>query len=219
MLNRTCHIYLATQPMFASVRMLRMLVLACVVAFIMGCSAALVPYTSDPKQKIEYAYWLFGEKYRAIPAEKLLHESMIIYQKNGDTKGLAEANKAYAIFLRSYAVEKYRDRFLEKGFLKKDVTFENRFTKSIEYLKKAEDYYMRVGEYDALTNVYLHMGFTYMASNNQINGCSLFRKSIEANKVFIKNHPNAKVVSDGYGSYDDYMDNIMKKAECKTISK
>ena len=188
---------------------------SCVLLSLIGCAAALVPYTNDPKQKIADAYWLFDEKYRALPAEKLLHEAIDIYKNNNDEAGLADSYRAYAIFLRSRAVEKYSERYKERGFIEKSITYKNRYLKSIEFLNKSKEYYLTKQKYDELTNTYLHIGFTYAASNNLSEACNAFNKSIDANKAFVEKNPKAKIQLDGYKSYKDYIGNLMRAAKCK----
>ena len=100
-----------------------------------GCAAALVPQTGDPKEKIAWAYWLFDDSLRPLPAENLLHESIEIYKSANDQAGLAEAYKAYGVFLRSYSIEKWRKIYIERGFIDQSVTFENRYKKSISYTR------------------------------------------------------------------------------------
>ena len=101
---------------------MRQIIIILTLISLVGCAAALVPSTSDPRQKIADAYWLFDEKSRALPAEKLIHEAIAIYQENNNEVGLAEGYTAYAIFLRSYAVSQYRDRYEDKGFIDEAVT-------------------------------------------------------------------------------------------------
>jgi tetratricopeptide (TPR) repeat protein len=181
---------------------------------LVGCAAALVPYTSDPRQKIADAYWLFDEKSRALPAEKLIQEALAIYQENKNQVGLAEGYTAYAIFLRSYAVSRYRDRYEDKGFIDESVTYENRFSKSIKYLGKAESIYQALGEFDDLTNVYLHMAFTSMAADDKTNACKYYDKSIDANITFMSQNPDAKISLAGYKSYKDYIKPRKGEAGC-----
>lgn len=176
-----------------------------------GCAAAFVPTTSDPKQKIADAYWLFDEKQRPLRAEPLIIDAIKIYQNNNDTSGLAEGYIAYGIFLRSYAVERYRERYQEKGFIDTSVTYENRYVKSIEYFEKSEEIFKNTKEFDKLTNVYLHMGFTYMSADLVSDGCKKFKESIIVNEKFKKQKPNAKIQLDGYSSYKEYIKSLLEK--------
>lgn len=193
---------------------MRYIILILTLISLAGCAAALVPYTGDPKQKIADAYWLFDEQLRALPAEKLIHEAIAIYQKNNNKVGLAEGYKAYAIFLRSDAVSTYRDRYEDNGFIDESVTFQNRFSKSMEYLRKSESIYQILGEYDDLTNTYLHMAFTSMAADDKINACKYYDKSVEANITFMSQNPDAQISLAGYKSYKDYIKPLKDEAGC-----
>ena len=193
---------------------LRHIIIILTLILLVGCAAALVPYTSDPKQKIADAYWLFDEQLRALPAEKLIHEAIAIYQENSNKVGLAEGYTAYAIFLRSDAVSIHRDRYETNGFIDESVTYQNRFSKSIEYLRKSESIYQLLGEYDDLTNTYLHMAFTSMAADDKVNACKYYDKSVEANITFMSRNPEAKISLAGYKSYQDYIKPRKEEAGC-----
>jgi len=193
---------------------LRHIIIILTLISLVGCAAALVPYTSDPKQKIADAYWLFDEQLRPLPAEKLIHEAIAIYQENNNKVGLAEGYTAYAIFLRSDAVSRHRDRYEDNGFIDESVTYQNRFSKSMEYLLKSESIYQILGEYDDLTNTYLHMAFTSMASDDKINACKYYDKSVETNITFMSRNPDAKISLAGYKSYKDYIKPLKEEAEC-----
>jgi hypothetical protein len=193
---------------------LRHILIILSLAALVGCAATLVPYTSDPKQKIADAYWLFDEQLRALPAEKLIYEAIEIYQKNNNQDGLAEGYTAYAIFLRSEAVSRYRDRYESSGFIDESITYNNRFAKSMEYLRKSESIYQTLGEYDDLTNTYLHMAFTSMAADDKINACKYYDKSVDANITFISKNPDAKISLGGYKSYKDYIKPLKEEAKC-----
>jgi tetratricopeptide (TPR) repeat protein len=195
---------------------LRHIIIIFTLISLVGCAAALVPYTSDPRQKIADAYWLFDKKSRPLPAEKLIYEAIAIYQENNNEVGLAEGYVAYAIFLRSYSVSQYRDRYEDKGFIDESATFENRFSKSMEYLRKSENIYQTLSKYDDLTNTYLHMAFTSMAADDKINACKYYDKSIEANITFMSQNPDAKISLAGYKSYKDYIKPRKEEAECST---
>jgi tetratricopeptide (TPR) repeat protein len=193
---------------------LRHIIIIIALISLAGCAAALVPYTSDPKQKISDAYWLFDNKQRALPAQKLILEAIEIYKKNDNTSGLAEAYVASAVFLRSYAVDRHSEHYKETGFNNGKILFEDRYNGSIEYLKKSRAIYEKKEEYDNLTNTYMHMGFTYLTNDNIQEGCEMFIKSLEMNKLFMNKNPDAKLNLGGFKSYKDYIDNKMKLAKC-----
>lgn len=179
-----------------------------------GCAAALVPYTSDPNQKLSDAYWLFDTKQRALPAQKLILESIEIFKEENNQSGLAKAYVAYAVFLRSYAVDRYAEHYKETGFKNGNIPFNNRYNASIEYLEKSVSIYQEKQEFDNLTNTYLHMGFTFLTDNNVSKGCEMFVKSLDMNKIFVKNNPDAQLNLGGFNSYQEYIGHKMKLANC-----
>ncbi|WP_158683957.1 hypothetical protein [Pseudoalteromonas sp. T1lg10] len=193
---------------------LRHSLFAITIIFLTGCAAALVPYTSDPNQKLSDAYWLFDTKQRALPAQKLILESIEIFKEESNQSGLAKAYVTYAIFLRSYAVDRYAEHYKETGFNNGKIAFNDRYNASIEYLEKSVSIYQEKKEFDNLTNTYLHMGFSYLTDNNVAKGCEMFLKSLEMNKVFITKNPDAKLNLGGYNSYQEYIDNKMQQAKC-----
>ena len=193
---------------------MRHIVIILTLISLVGCAAALVPYTNDPKQKVSDAYWLFDEKQRALPAQNLLLEAIEIYKNDGNETGLAEAYTAYGIFLRSYAVDKYSEHYKETGFKNGEIRFSDRYKMSVEYLDKSRAIYENQQKYDDLTNIYLHMGFTYLTNDNVQKGCDMFIKSLDMNKRFMSNNPDAKLNLSGFKSYEDYIKNKMKQAKC-----
>jgi tetratricopeptide (TPR) repeat protein len=65
-----------------------------VATFMMGCSAALVPMTSNPDTKIRQAYQLM-DLGRVIPAKKLLDEALVIYLERNDEMNIARVYSSY----------------------------------------------------------------------------------------------------------------------------
>ncbi len=79
---------------------------------IAGCSAALVPYTSDPGKKIDQAYALTSEG-RAIPAERLGKEALAEFERKQNVFGQAEAHHFLGAFYKSAAYREYKKYFSE----------------------------------------------------------------------------------------------------------
>ena len=187
------------------------------VAVLSGCAAMLVPETSDPDNKIEYAYMLFDEQQRPLPAEQLIKESIETFKQENDEMGLAEAYRAYGFFFRSKAVEKWREHYEANGFLDKTATYSNRYDKSIENFDNSAQLFAKNNNYDKLTNVYMNMGFTYEFDNKNAKACEAYKKSLEANNMFLKDNPGSSLVlPDGFiGTYEDYINGFLERLECK----
>lgn len=195
----------------------RLLFAVLAVTALSSCAAMLVPATSDPSKKIEYAYILFDEQQRPLPAEQLIKESVETYKQENNEMGLAEAYRAYGFFFRSSAVEKWRKHYESDGFLDKTATYSNRYDKSIEYFDQSARLFAKNNKYDKVTNVYLNMGFTYEFAGRNEKACERYKASLESNAKFAKDNPGASLtLPKGFsGTYEDYINGFLKRLECK----
>lgn len=189
-----------------------------IIIFITGCAAVGVPSTNDPKEKLYWANELI-KKGRALPAEKLIGESLSICQENKDTLCLGDAYAYYAFFLRSWAVERYEEKYRERGFyLDKKITYENRFIKSEEYYKKAIDEFLKINKYDYLTNVYVELGHTYYFLKNKELECKSYDTSLMYNKKYVQENPNAKIsLPKEFSTFEEYINMEKERAKCSKI--
>ncbi len=181
-----------------------------------GCAAMGVIATSDPKQKLRDAYELFDHEYRPLPAERMIRESIEIYKNEKNDLGLAEAYRAYGFFFRSGAVEKWNKHYKKDGFMEPLATYNNRYDKSIEYFAKSETIYKEHKRYDALTNIYLNMAFTYEFAGDKAQACEAYKKSLSSNEQQMKDQPGSKVeLPEGSKSYEEYVAGPLKRLGCK----
>lgn len=189
-----------------------------VTVVICDCAAIGVPETSDPDKKLQYAHSLFNQQLRPLPAEELIREAIDIYKQRNDDLGLAEAYRAYGFLFRSNAVEKYHKHYKENGFLEDGATYANRYDESIKYFRKSAALFEQHHEQDALTNVYLNMGFTHEFAGRKDKACSVYRKSLESNVLNLKSHPGAKIaLPEGYESYGQYVGEHMARLHCQEL--
>ncbi len=180
-----------------------------------GCAAMLVPETNDPIEKINWAYELFNNQGRPLPAERLIREAIETCEKEDNDSCLGKAYVAYGFFFRSPSVEKHEKIYRENGFLEKAATFDNRLTKSKEKFERGIAYYLNTNEYDALTNAYLNLGFTYYFLNDKKGECQPYAKSLEYNKKNMEVNPNAKVsLPPGVSSFKEYVATHQNRAGC-----
>ena len=179
-----------------------------------GCAAVGIPSTSDPMEKIYWANELL-KKGRALPAERLIIESINICQDNNDSKCLGNAYSMYGFFFRSYAVERYKERYKEKGFYDKNATYENRFAQSKKYFEKAIVEFLKTKEYDMLANTYVELGHTYYFLRDKTKECVSYDMSLKYNKKFFEKKPTAKInLPTEYATYEEYINMEKKRAKC-----
>ena len=191
------------------------LVFVCLVA-LTGCAGVGVVATSDPAAKLRDAADLFDRQDRPLIAERLIREAINTYQSSNDQLGLAEAYRTYGFFIRSPSIEgKWNKYYRENGFLDKSATFDSRYMKSIEYFEKARTIFADNKRFDALTNVDLNMGFTYVAMGNRAAACQAFDKSVESNRENLRQNPAAKpALPKGFSSYEAFVADWKKQYGC-----
>lgn len=189
-------------------------ILACSI-LVSGCAAMFVPATSDPHGKLHWAAELFDKQGRPLPAERLIREAVDIFQQRNDEFGLAEAYRTYGFFFRSAGVEKWQ-RFYEKnGFMDKTATYATRMDKSAEYFNKAIEGFSRLGRHDALTNVWLNLGFTHELMRKQDDACHAFERSLWSHREHARRNPGGNVVlPSGYNAYEEYVAAAKQRAHC-----
>jgi len=188
-----------------------------------GCAGFGVVESSDPGVKLSDAQILYSEQQRPLIAERLIRQAIGIYEERGDSLGLGHAHRTYAQLLRSPSIVKWEKFYRENGFQNKSVTFENRFAKSneyfgkaLEYYKKAETQFREAGQFDALTNVYYNMGYSYQMVDDRANSCRAFDQSAEANAENVRRNPNTKVrIPSGYKSFAEVVASAKKQAGCE----
>ena len=191
------------------------LLVACIAAMA-GCAGTGEVTTSDPAAKLRDAGDFFERQDQPVIAERLIREAIKTYRSNDDRMGLAEAYRTYGFFFRSPSLEgKWKKHYQENGFLEKSATFDSRYAKSIEYFEKARTIYLANKRFDALTNVDLNMGFTYVAAGKQAAACQAFDRSVESNRENLRLNPAAKpALPEGYSSYEAFLAERKKQYGC-----
>jgi tetratricopeptide (TPR) repeat protein len=178
---------------------------ACVAALI-GCAAVGVPATADPAAKLDDAANLMDQQDRPVPAERLIREAIEIYRANDDQLGLARAYSTYGFFFRSRAVEgKWSSALRKHGFQDTSATYDTRYAKSIEYFNRARTIYSEREQFDALTNIDLNLGFTYVLMADLPAACSAFGASALAFQENARRNPGTKqVLPEGFSSFESF---------------
>lgn len=200
---------------------MRFTALLLVVLLSAGCAGVGVVASSDPLRKLNDAEDLFVRQDRPLIAERLIREAIAIYQEQGDSHGLGNANREYADLLLSPSVTgKWAKYYRENGFQDRAVTYENRAAKASEYYAKALEYYARAADqlrtanrYDALTNVYFNMAHSYYRLDDRAKACRFYDETLGAYNENIRRNPGAKPFSSS-GTVADLVAAKKKQAGC-----
>jgi tetratricopeptide (TPR) repeat protein len=181
-----------------------------------GCAGFGVFVQSDPAAKLSDAEHLLYKQRRPIIAERLIREAIDIYQQNGDEIGLANAYRAYGFFFRAAVIEgQSSNHYRKSGFLDKSASFETRYAKSLEYFGKAGKIFSAHQRFDALTNVTLYTGLTYVLEGDFTSACRAFDTSLENMRDNLAQNPTAKpYVPAGFDNYEQYLAHTKKRYGC-----
>ncbi len=189
---------------------------------LVGCAGVGIVASSDPETKLSDANYLFKNENRPIPAERLIREAIDIYQERNDTRGLGNAYREYGELLKSDSIERWETVYRRDGFFDRSVTYENRYAKSAEYVTKALEYYSQAEKsfsdsktYDALSNVYFWMAWSWYLLNDHEKSCVYFDKSKDAYDQNMTLNPNAKpYASPDYGTVPKELEAAKRYVGC-----
>jgi tetratricopeptide (TPR) repeat protein len=184
-------------------------------SLLVGCSAAMDPYTRNPQKKLNSAKDLFEYQDQPLPAERLIREAIESFKKTNDDIGLADAYRLYGFFFQSEAVDRRDSQYRKHGFLDKSATFEGRKNKALEYFEEARALYSNHNAYDRLMNVDLNAGFLYERMSQLPAACRAYDRALEDYKNNMKTNPGEiQTVPDGFSSLTDFFIAQKRRVKC-----
>ena len=134
--------------------------------FLAACEAIGVPKTNDPAEKLKYSRLLLRDD-RPLPAERLIGESIEIYELRGDRGGLASAQYAYAWFLAGDAVETLEGWYRDNGFRDSPADFDSRRQEAVKYFQLAATGFVQIGNFADAANTYFDLGLAQSRNGNR----------------------------------------------------
>ena len=192
----------------------------------LGCSAPLVPATSDPNKKQIQAYELVSV-YRAKPARRLIDEAIEIYKQQGNTEKLAYAYLVSTDYYRFVASDTYRKFTGEPTWFVKPIPFESVFGIRTERVWEAhnlaEETYKKVIADAIQSKDHLKASFNYQwlyllyARNAQKpEACNALNGELEQFNLAKAAKPDLEVFVDKakYSSVVDAVEKIKKSLKC-----
>jgi tetratricopeptide (TPR) repeat protein len=141
-----------------------------------GCSAAGVPYTSDPWKKLDNAYILAGSG-RFLPADNLSNEALETFQNSEDKAGQAEAYHYRGSLYKGKAYQKHKE-LLKRHNIPYDDD-DPTYSASIAYYHKAIEIYYQMKDLTGVAKSKFEMGNAYGLAGNIEKQCSSFREGLQ----------------------------------------
>lgn len=154
-----------------------------IVLLLLGCSAAMVPYTSDPSKKLDQAYALMDAG-RPLPAENLIDEALAIYQKEGNEIGMAEAYHAYGNLYKTNVYYTF-PRVSERRVKTKE--------EAVGYFQKALDLYVKNNDYIGVAKCQFGMGQVYWVVGKKTEACTTLDESLASYNKAKERDPSARM--------------------------
>lgn len=190
----------------------------CALAFsaLVGCSAAGVVASSNPRQKLADADALLDQG-RPLPAERLIVEAVQLCTTAGDQLCLADAYRGYGLFFMSSALASQKDRYVSQGFLDATATYQQRFVKANEYLEKSRAIYAQAARFEVVTNLNLNRGFAFEMAGDKSAACQAYGDSLAASQENTRLKPGAVIqVPAKYGTFERYIGVQRARVGCGT---
>ncbi|MGH1482024.1 MAG: hypothetical protein ACRBM6_25390 [Geminicoccales bacterium] len=179
--------------------------LVAILGFFTACVAVGAPKTNDPAKKLNHARLLLRDD-RPLPAERLISESMKIYQSREDQGGLADAQSTYAQFLVGDAVEGMAGWYRDNGFRDSSASFDSRRREGARYFHLAATNYTQIGDFADATNAYFDLGIVQSRFDDREPACRAFTDSLKSFYNYLRWDPALEVrVPNGVASYEEYV--------------
>lgn len=179
-----------------------------VVLLLLGCSAAGVPYMSDPMDKLASAYELMGTQGRGIAAEKIGLEVLKTLKGSDKAYEIAEAHTFLGLYYKSAVYHEHKDFYIRQG------EYEPTASKSISHFKLAARAFEQYGDYWGVSKVYFALGNAYLTDRDNCTGCRYFERALSiyrSDKNVFKGRVHT--YNSAYPSYDAMIEAFIK-ARC-----
>jgi tetratricopeptide (TPR) repeat protein len=176
--------------------------------FLLGCAAAGVPYTNDPKTKLYYAYQLMNIEGRGLAAEKLGLEALSKFEKENNIIGIAEAHTFLGSYYKSYS---YRQH---KSFYERFNEYDRTASKSIAHFEKSVEAFKKDSDYWGVSKATFSMGNAYATDKDFGNACAKYEGALEiyqSHKIEITNKGRSHSYRQIFESYDAMIEAFIKK--------
>ncbi len=154
---------------------------------LLGCTAIGIPVTSDPGEKLHYAYQLMNRG-RFIPAEGLIQESLDIYTQRGNELGVAEA---YHTFGNLYKNKGYIDGYVRQSA--RFGTVSEAYVKSIDNFTRGRIIFEKHDDYAGASRCLLGIGNGYSLLGEKAKACEAYAEALRSFDMARQRDPSVRL--------------------------
>ena len=178
-----------------------------------GCSAAGVPATKDPYRKLAQAEQL-EQAGRIDAARRHIFEAIEIFEQQGDDRGLAQAYRYYAFFVRMNG-EDVVLRLAPRDPNETPTNEDGRMDISIEYFQKSLAIAEANEQQGLISNLHYNIGGSHYFAGRLGEACLSFERSLVSYRKSVEIKPDLVVnVPSGVKDFPELIDRAKQKAEC-----
>lgn len=173
-----------------------------------GCSAALVPASSNPDTKLTQAKDLMSLE-RAIPAERLVREAIDIYKEQNNVKGLANAYAQYGLMLISPVYRKYEKFWRDGG------SYDPTPKTAINYLEQSLLLYGQADDPEGQRFASFQLGRLFQMDGENKKACHAYDQSTQYHQIALNRFPQNKYyIAPGTKSWEDMISKLKVQLGC-----
>jgi tetratricopeptide (TPR) repeat protein len=154
---------------------------------LLGCTAIGIPVTSDPGEKLHYAYQLMNRG-RFIPAQGLIQESLDIYRQQGNDLGEAEAYHAFGNL--------YKHRGYIDGYVQPHTRFgtvSEAYGKSIDNFTRGKILFEKHDDYAGATRCLVGIGNGYSLLGEKAKACESYAAALRSFDLARQRNPSVRL--------------------------
>ena len=191
----------------------------CITVFLVACSAALVPETSDPSTKVGYVRELMNQD-RILPAERMLREvHQVTPVTANEFVARGEAHVLYAVLLgnQDWMHARAFSELLASvgGEANLPVAVSHHLVLAANDYASARDLFSKQNDYFSLSNIEWRLAGVYVREHKVGQACESLDASLRYSERATQENPNMKPTMYGrYSSYSEMISAQKRELQC-----
>ncbi len=187
--------------------MKKILILLSLLLILVGCEGVGLLASSNPDTKLRQAYWMM-EQNRALKAEALINQAIILAQNKGNKVALAEAYFTYGNLYKNWSY--HEGDFV--NYFKKQGTYDGTYMKSITNFQHAVELFKNISDETGVVKSLVGIGNAYSARGDSEKAREAYQQALERyNKAKQKGRIEEPVLRDDFNNMGEVIEYFLKE--------